>query len=267
MNYGFVLLVNAIAHIPGRGSFVAGYIRHVQDVVHVTTQAGQFTTGPTGIAQHRIVTLHLLGTHPHHVQCLGCHTGLSCWLARSIEVIVLRLLISQENGRAMQLKIHVLFRMVLNKATIPLKWRLENANEVKEFRGIVKEMLHCFAAIHPKDFFSILKWVDPMGLDARFLKQRARMDTFYTKMISRHREYRKRKAISGEDELSYHLGGNLLAVLHLLQYPQIMDSPALECNKNLCKALIPVRMKELRNVKAQSDNRTGSTSIPATAVA
>lgn len=96
---------------------------------------------------------------------------------------------------------NILSRMVLKKRFMSSDEEVEATGDVKEFRDIVEGMLDCLAAIHPKDFFSIIpKWVDPMGMDARFRKQRARMDAFYTKVIAQHREYRQREPVISEDD-------------------------------------------------------------------
>lgn len=96
---------------------------------------------------------------------------------------------------------NILSRMVMNKRFISSDEEVEASGEAKEFRDILQGMQDCLGAIHPKDFFSIIpKWVDPMGVNARFRKQRARMDAFYTKVIAQHREYRQREPVRSEDD-------------------------------------------------------------------
>ncbi|XP_022936846.1 isoflavone 3'-hydroxylase-like isoform X2 [Cucurbita moschata] len=87
-----------------------------------------------------------------------------------------------------ELSFNTVMRMVSGKRYFGVD--VEDVEEAREFREIMKELLHLSGASNPADFLPILRLFDYQGLEKRMVKASGRADLFLQNLIDCERERR-----------------------------------------------------------------------------
>lgn len=158
------------------------------------TAVGFAPYGPHWRNMRRLATTELLSNHRLNTFLNVRVQELKLWVKN-----LYRYLVSNDESdnnfvrvemksRLNDLSFNTLMRMVSGKRYYGDE--VEDVEEAREFREIMKELLRLSGASNPADFLPVLRVFDYQGLEKRMLKANQRSDSFLQRLIDRQRERR-----------------------------------------------------------------------------
>ncbi|KAM7514384.1 hypothetical protein LguiA_003967 [Lonicera macranthoides] len=99
-------------------------------------------------------------------------------------------------SRLSELSFNVVMRMASGKRYFGAE--VEDFEEAKQFRGIIRDVFDMSGASHPEDFLPFLRWLDFQDFQKRLVRLHKKSDAFLQSLVDDHRN--KRKVSSGSDE-------------------------------------------------------------------
>nr|QWT69374.1 CYP81E8 [Gynostemma pentaphyllum] len=144
----------------------------------------------------RITMTELLSTHRLNMFENILKEEFRLWLKNLYEVTRQGFVKVEMKSKLNELSFNIIMRMVSGKRNFGVE--VEEIEAAREFRDIIKEVLHVSGSSNPGDFIPILRLFDYQGLEKRTLKVRERVDVLFQSIINRYRK--KRASSSGQNE-------------------------------------------------------------------